>query len=274
MRAAMLDLINDGVIAGLSDAEQRLLKAGKDIEKALQDVLDFRGVFDALREIKDPLGAALDDLDSEFGNLIDVFDRAGASTAEYAELEELYGIERSKVIEEAGRRVTGALQDLLDDLNIGDSGLSLRERQANAEAQYDVLADRVRAGDTTAFDDFAESARELLAIERDIFGSQQGYFDRFDEVRGLSQGALTDQQRAIDEATNRDNPFASGGPGDAPLIGTIDRGNGEIVDRLERVAGGIDVLNENFARFGNFYATRAASGGGRTDPNPNFTNSF
>lgn len=242
VRAAILDLINDGVIAGLSAAEQRLLKQGDDIEKALQDVLDFRGVFDELRRIKDPLGYEIEQLDKEFERLIDVFNRAGASSEEFAKLEELYGLKRAELIEQATERVAGSLKDLLDDLLIGDSGLSLRDRRANALGQYDDLAARVQSGDVTAFDDFAEIARELLAIERELFGSQEEYFDRFGEVRDITQGALTEQERRIAEAANRDNPFgSSGSPGDAPLIAAIDGGNQQIIDRL-------DALNRNIGQ--------------------------
>ena len=187
VRFAILDAINDGAIKGIRDAELRLLKAGKDLDAALQDVLDFRSVFDRLAQYKDPVGYALDQLDAEFERLIDVFERAGASSEEFAQLEELYGIERAKAIEEATERTSDALKRLLDDLKIGDSGLSLRTRQQNAEAAYNPLAERVAAGDTTAYDDYAEAARALLDIERQMYGSTQEYFDRLAEVTSLTE---------------------------------------------------------------------------------------
>jgi hypothetical protein len=242
VRAAILDLVNDGIIAGLSAAEQRLLKAGDDIEKALRDVLDFRAVFDRLKAIKDPVGAQIDDLNDEFKGLVDLFTKAGASAAEFAQLEELYGIERANLIREATEQVAGSLKSLLSDLNIGDSGLSLRERRANAQTEYDALAARVRGGDTTAFDDFAASARQLLELERTIFGSQAEYFQRFDEVRALTQGALTNQQALIDTAANRDNPFGTTGttPSNAPLIAAIDGQTNAVVSQLT-------AMNDNMA---------------------------
>src|SRR5690606_36426835 len=50
IEAAVLDLINDGVIKGLSAAEQRLLKQGKSLQKALEDVLTFQSIFDRLQQ--------------------------------------------------------------------------------------------------------------------------------------------------------------------------------------------------------------------------------
>ena len=271
IRFALADAISDGAIKGISDAEQRLLRAGQDIETALGDVLTFRSVFDRLAQIRDPLRFEIDQLNDEFENLIGLFDRAGASAQQYADLEELYGLERAQIIEEAGERVTGALQDLLDDLNFGDSGLSARDRRSNILGEYGELADRVRSGDTTAYDDYAETARELLAIERELFGSQQQYFDRIAEVSALSQGAVDEQQRLIDGATGRDSPF---GPStepnrDAGIIASIDGGNATIVDRLEAVIDQLGAANRQLSNIG-------GSGGGIIDSGTfrEFANAF
>ncbi|MBA3904739.1 MAG: hypothetical protein C0522_13890, partial [Rhodocyclaceae bacterium] len=107
---AVRDLIQDGVITGLRQSEQNLLRAGKDVEAALADVLRFRSVFDQLDEIKDPVGFAVRSLNREFESLIDLFGRAGASSEDLAKLEELYGIRRAEAIEEATSRIAGSLQ--------------------------------------------------------------------------------------------------------------------------------------------------------------------
>ena len=241
----------------MSAAENRLLRQGGDLEKALQDVLDFRDVFDRLRRYKDPLGAALDDLDNEFSRLEGLFDRAGASAEQYAELEELYGIERANAIREATESVTGSLRSLLDDLLVGDTGLSLRDRQANAIEDYDALAARVQAGDTTAFDDFSDAARTLLEIERELFGSQQGYFDRFNEVRDISQSALDQQQALIDQANGRDNPF------DAPHIAdAVNRQSDFLGAKFDRNYELMVAQNDNLISLLREFQTRGGGQGG------------
>jgi hypothetical protein len=190
---AVRDLIQDGVITGLKASEQRLLRAGNDIEAALRDVLTFRDVFDRLKAIKDPIGAAIDAVTKEFDAYRDVFRRAGADAAELATLEELAGIERARAIQEATDRVAGSLKSLLDSLRFGDSGLSLRDRQGNAQSRFDALAARVAAGDASAFDDFAEISQQLLDIERQLFGSTQAYFDRLNQVTALTERAISGQ---------------------------------------------------------------------------------
>lgn len=204
---AVQNLIQDGVITGLRASENRLLQAGKDIDAAIRDVLTFRSVFDRLKEIKDPLGFAVDQLNREFEGLIDLFERAGASTEEFAELEELYNLQRAEAIKDATDRVAGSLRQLLSDLTIGDSGLSLRSRRANALGEFNELADRVAAGDTSAFDDFAEISQQLLEIERALFGSTQSYFDRLSQITALTEQAIAGQENVTGIGSAAPSPF-------------------------------------------------------------------
>lgn len=261
IRAALLNAIQDGAIKGIREGAQRLLKAGSDIEAQLQKAMDFQSVFDRLKAYKDPVGAALDTLNREFEKLKRTFAEAGASTAEYAELEELYGIERAKAIKEAAQRVTGSLQALLDDLMIGDTGLSLRDRRANAKAAYDPLAARVAAGDSSAYDDYVKAAQTLLDIERQISGSTQAYFDRRDEIARLTKGQIDAQQSRIDAATNSDSPFSnSSANGDNQgVIEALDRLGGTLLDGLlDGLGRRLDAVNSNLG-------TLILAGGGRRD---------
>lgn len=261
IRAALLNAIQDGAIKGIREGAQRLLKAGSDIEAQLQKALDFQSVFDRLKAYKDPVGAALDTLNREFEKLKRTFAEAGASTAEYAELEELYGIERAKAIKEAAQRVTGSLQALFDDLMIGDTGLSLRDRRANAKAAYDPLAARVAAGDVSAYDDYVKAAQALLDIERQISGSTQAYFDRRDEIARLTKTQIDAQQARIDAATNSDSPFSnSSANGDNQgVIEALDRLGGTLLDGLlDGLGRRLDAVNSNLG-------TLILAGGGRRD---------
>lgn len=205
-RYATLNLIQDGVIVGLRQGVQKILKESKDLDKGLQDALDFQSIFDRLKAIKDPVGAALDTVDREFSRLRKLAEAAGEGMAE---VEELYLIERQKAIDTAKRQVTASLQGLLDDLTIGDSGLSLRSRLASARSAYDPLKARVQAGDVTAYDDFAGAAQTMLGIARELYGSQNGYFDLFNEVKNITKGALDATTAIAESSANRDSPFSS-----------------------------------------------------------------
>lgn len=206
---AIKNLIEDGVITGIRQSTLTLLKAGDDLEVAVNDALAFENVFKRLARHKDPVGAAMDDLDAEFERLQDLFTRAGASTSEWADLEELYWLERDEVIKEATERSLSSLRGLLDELTIGNSALSLRDRKSAALAAYAPLADRVAAGDASAYDGFAEAARALLDIERQMSGSQSGYFDLLNQVTALTRTAIG--AGAGPDFANRDSPFGERG---------------------------------------------------------------
>lgn len=239
VRAAVMDLIQDGVIKGLRASEDRLLRAAKDVESGLRDVLTFRGVFDQLRAIKDPVGAAVDTLNREFTNLIDLFKRAGASTEEFAQLEELYNLKRAEAIKEATDRVVGSLRQLLDDLKTGDNGLSLRDRRNNTLTQFNALAARVAAGDKTAFDDFANVAKQLLDIERQLFGSTQSYFDRLEQVTKLTEKAIADQTALANAGAASPSPFDNS----ASIARSIDAASAEQVGWLRAINDNLIALN-------------------------------
>lgn len=253
VRAAIADAIRDGAILGISQAQQRLIAANKDLEVGVQKALDFQSVFDRLKEYKDPVGAALDTLDKEFNRLKKIFAEAGASASEYASLEELYGIERAKAIKEASDKMTASLRSLYDNLTIGDSGRSLRDRLSAAQTAYDPLKARVLAGDKTAYDDFAKAAQDLLDIQRQFSGSQTPYFNLLDEITRITKERIDAEANIASIAQNRDSPFSSTGQatgaGDnVAVVGAIQQQTNDLLNGFASIlAAGGDRYN-----FGNF----------------------
>jgi hypothetical protein len=209
LKAAIGVAVQQGALVGLRASTQALLKAGKDIEVQVDKALQFEGVFTSLKEATDPLGAALDTLNKKFSALKVIFAEASATTAEYADLEKLYGIERAKLIEQEKERLTSTLKRFLDDLKVGNNGLSLTDRRSAALAAYDPLKQRVLAGDSTAFDPFASAGQTLLEIERELYGSSKAYFDRFTELTSVTQAALDQSYAMIDAAASSDSPFTA-----------------------------------------------------------------
>jgi len=203
--------ISQGVLTGIRATTQNIIKQGKDLQSALQDAVTFENAFKELRAIKDPVGAAIDDLNKSFEDLISIATRAGATQEEMAQLEELYGIKRKEIIDEKGKQTVASLKGLLDDLTINNDALSLRDRNSAAIEAYNPLKARVAAGDTTAYDDFAQAAQSLLEIERERYGSQQGYFDRLGEVTALTKNRIDAEANVVSIASSSANPFDSTG---------------------------------------------------------------
>lgn len=219
VRVALVNAIQDGAVKGIREGARRLLLAGQDLNAQLAKALKFQNVFDELDAIKDPVGAAVRKLNKEFTSLQGIFKEAGASTEEYAALEELYGLKRADVIKQqteatkqANEQMASSLKDLISQLETGDSGLSLRDRLSNARATYDPLAEAIRGGQTVDYAKFTDAARNVIDITRQIYGSQQEYFNTFNDVLGLSKQALAQvgaNVTTIDQSGLPGSPFTA-----------------------------------------------------------------
>lgn len=240
LRIALKNAIEDGAIQGIRAGTKRILSASKNIDAQVEKALKFEKVFKDLRAIKDPVGAALEELNTEFKGLIDIFKEAGASAQEMAELEELYGIRRKEAIKQATEAALGPIKSLLDSLNIGSDFYSLRDRQASAQAIYNPLAERVKAGDMTAYAEFADAAQSLIEINRQIYGSTSQFFDFVDQVKAISQGAVTREQTKIDAATASDSPFTALAAQQQATTSAID-------NQTQAILAALGGMNDNLA---------------------------
>ncbi|MFC4255381.1 hypothetical protein GRI97_08080 [Altererythrobacter xixiisoli] len=243
LEVAILNALNDGAMMGISRLSQNLLKNAKNLEEALADALDIEDVFNRLAQHRDPIGFEMDALDKEFSRLKDTFTSAGATAQEMADLEELYWIERNQLIKDATARELSTLRGFLDELTVGNSAISLRERQSMALSEYNPLAERVAAGDATAYDDYVEAARQLLDIQRQISGSQSGYFDLLAEITALTQGAFDDVTGGLSGIEDRESPFGTTAPADN--AGVIDAVNNLRADIASGLANKLDAVNDN-----------------------------
>lgn len=245
IQAAIADAIRDGAIQGIRAGTQRLLQQGTDLDAALSRAAKFEGVFKTLQQTLDPVGYAIDQIDRQFEDLQRIFAAAGASTEEYAQLEQLYQLQRADAIKQAASAMQSSLKGLLEDLTIGDSGgLSLRDRLNNALAAYNPLAAQVRAGDRSVdYQAFTDAARTVQDLARQLYGSQDGYFDIVDSIRQLTEKALADQQALIDMATGKTTPFDAS----TPTTGQPTNDNAPVVAGLSAVE---QAIAQGFAGMG------------------------
>ena len=94
-------------------------------------------------------------------------------------------------------------------MTIGNDALSLRDRKGFAQAKFDPLEARVKAGDSSAYEEYAAAARALLDIERQLSGSQGGYFALLDQVKATTQGRLDGFDAIAASSIGRDSPLSS-----------------------------------------------------------------
>lgn len=237
VEAAVRDAISDGAITGISQAAQNILRSGKDLQKSIEKAILIESIPRRLKELTDPVGAAIDALNKEFQVLVDALKEGGATAQQFADAQKLYDLQRAAAIKQATEQMTGSLRSLYEQLTVGNDALSLRDRQSMALEKYNALAARVRAGDTTAYDDYANAAQTLLDIERQMYGSQAGYFERLDSVTSLLKTTIDAQQAKIDAATASNSPFSN--------VAVAANDNQAALDALNALGAKADATNDN-----------------------------
>jgi hypothetical protein len=237
LEAAIRDAISDGAIQGISQAAQNILKAGGDLQKAIEKAALVQSIPKQLKQMTDPVGYAIDELNSEFTKVVDALKLGSASAAEFADAQKLYDLKRAEAIRQASEQVMGSLKSLYEDLTIGNEAFSLRDRLTSAYSKYNPLAQRVTAGDSTAYSEFADAARGLLDLERQLNGSQGGYFDLLNSITSLSKSEMDRQQAMIDAASSSANPFS------ANAISAND--NQGVIDAIGQTNNLLSAINQN-----------------------------
>jgi precorrin-6B methylase 1 len=109
--AGLKHALEMGVITGISEASQNILKSGQDLQTALEKALTIESIPQRLLQMTDPMAYGLMQLEKEFAKVRKVLDEGGASAAQYADLEKLYQLERLEVIKSANREAEQLSRD-------------------------------------------------------------------------------------------------------------------------------------------------------------------
>lgn len=242
---AIKKAIEQGAITGIRASTQNLLKAGKDLEKALDDALRFEDVFTRFKEITDPAGAAMEKLRKEFEGLVDLFKKAGATSEEWTQLGVVFQEEIKNTI---SAQIDG-LKAFRDDLIGGDrSYKSPTDRLKIADAKFKELEDKVKAGQYVDQDKFTEAGTALQELARQVYGStpefqvyQQRLLDATNKLITNAEAqdktlqpvvdAINNQGKAATAAANQTNEYlaqilAQGGYSYNPANSTMVGGGG------------------------------------------------
>ncbi|MBX9814082.1 MAG: tape measure protein [Sphingomonas sp.] len=186
VQAAIANAISDGAIKGIRQGTQKLLQSGQDLSRALQKAVSFEQVFKDLKARTDPVGAAVDEVNTKFTRLKNIFKEAGASAQEFADLQQLYDFERADAIKQATEAARGAIDQFLKDM-VGSSSSPLNKRTTyeNAQAELNKLGNDVLAGKKVDQNDLLAAARNFQDASRALYGSSSSFFKDFEELRSL-----------------------------------------------------------------------------------------
>lgn len=247
---ALRDAIGDGAFTGkISAAAERALRnTSKSIEDAIEDALTIESIPKRLREIEDPIGAAVDKVVEDFTKLRDTMVANGATAQQLADAEKLFSYEREAAIE----RTETTLRDFLEGLKVGgNSPLSLRDQSATAEAAFAKYEADIAAGKAVDQAGFAEASQAALDIKRQTDGSTQGYFDLYNRVVSAGNAA----QGRIDStgaSRNDANPFAKPTAEAAAETANNTATLPAILNQLQQIAGQLSKVGGGGLAYGNF----------------------
>ena len=225
--AAVKNLIQDGVLEGISQASQRILRAASDVEAALEKVVAIESIPKRLRQLKDPVGFAIDELNTEFAQLISYLKEGGATAQQFSEAQELYDLERARAIEQATQNAVGAIEEFMENMiSSNSSPLNKRTVYGNAQETLQELAERINRGEAVDQNELTSAASNFQDASRNLFGSSAKFFEDFDMLYALLGRAKGNfMAGGVDESGN---PLVAGSPFDSdPTVrATIDQYRG------------------------------------------------
>lgn len=195
--AAVRDALSDGVLTGISQAAQNILRSGQDLEKALSKATLIESIPKLLKQRLDPVGAAIDDVNDRFKSIISALKEGGASAEQMAEAQKLYNLELADAKTNAGQ-ASQSLKDFLSSLKAGSgSPYSLRDQRNSAQAVLDPFLGQINRGEAIDQEKYLAAAQTFLDIERQLYGSTSQYFASLDKIQAATGSAIA----AIDNAT-------------------------------------------------------------------------
>lgn len=210
LKAAIQDAISDGVFTGLSDGVNRLLKGDGDLEAQLKKALSYQGVFDELKQRKDPTGYAMEQVDKWRAGMDKIFAEAGATSDDLAKLEELTGLKRTEILAQANEKALELANDRKQlEIQImeleGKSTEALaaaRElEKAGVDATLRPLYDRIYAlqDEAAATAEAAAKAKEIADERLGLEGQLLQVLGDTAEIRARELAALDPSNRAIQQ---------------------------------------------------------------------------
>lgn len=165
---AISEALRDGVLTGISDFSQRVLKTLGDTDKALSLAQSYEAILKSIKAYKNPIRGAVDEVIGSIDKLAESMKKAGATSEELANVEEYRSIKLQEVLES---QVSG-FKDFLDELNgkaSGKSALTLMNEEMSKMAD---MRKTLESGGIVDQSKFTELGQSILGYANEIYGTQ------------------------------------------------------------------------------------------------------
>ena len=171
--AAML-AIQQGVLSGLSSFADRALKNSTEtnFETVLNVATQYETMMKELAAYDDPLGAAIDNVNSGLDKLISQMKSYGATAEDLSNVERYRQVQLDKIIADQ----TSSLRDLQKTLSGEGSGRTVLQRLNSSLDEYAGYQADLASGKSIDNDAFASLANEIFGLAGSAYGTSTGQF--------------------------------------------------------------------------------------------------
>lgn len=244
IRFAVSQSLAGAVIEGISDASKRILQSGQELESAVNKALLIEAVPKDLKAMLDPVGAAVDALNTKFRKTVDALNEGGASVEQLAQAQQLYDLQLAQVKASTDSASKG-LQEFLVKLRGGtNSPLSLRDQEAAVRAELSPFLSAIEAGQRIDQGKYQDVAQRYLDIERELYGSTEAFFAAFDAVQASTAKAIATIDNAVPVTSGVESPFARATADAASATAQNTATGNELLAQLSDQMAGLGTLLE------------------------------
>ncbi|WP_454883999.1 tape measure protein [Sphingomonas oryzagri] len=183
---AIIAALKQGVLTGLSEFSEQVLKNATDIDAATALAAKYENVLKSLKTWQDPVGAAVDAITKPLDQLITSMKANGATAADIANVE----TERTHELQEALKSNVSGFTDLLDTLN-GASGKTSLALLNEEMAQFKSYQSDLAAGKTVDEDAFTALANKIASNAGDVYDpNSSAYQDIISALKDATTSAI------------------------------------------------------------------------------------
>lgn len=188
--AAIESAIRRGILAGLTEVEEAVLRSAETLQDGLERILEGREVRDKIARFQNPLKFELDQLAKQ-----QLRERELAVEFGYdlLALEKMHAEERLAIIEQFGEQAIASLRDAIEQLKTGSlSPLTPVDKLTEAQKAY---AAAKKSGDNDAL---ASAGVALVDAARAVYAGSEQFFAIYNEVLATLAAAEKSAQAEID----------------------------------------------------------------------------
>lgn len=190
------DAIRKGVLTGMSEFSNRIVKTGED---AMIDLAaKYETMLNELAEIKNPLAYAFDKLVSQTKDMTTAMKGAGATAEDLAKVQEYARLKADKLYEDG----TSGFTDFRKALDGDGSGVTKLNQLLGKQSELDAMRATIAGGGTVDQEKFTTLGQDIFALARDVYGTATQEFQAIrGDLIGVTDGLLTNARAEYEKAT-------------------------------------------------------------------------